>query len=218
LWTRDEENSAARLLQEAAATLFAGSEPDSPKARRERLRVLLASPSAAATTYTEQREVFLQQHMGAVRKIAAALSAETSSLFDELLSHGADALVDAVDSWRPRQGVRFFSFAYVVIRSRMLQRLRSHRSTARRELPFDDSAAPSPEDLVVEAEAAEHERERIEWLRTNLRRLSTRQRIVVDMLYRQLRTMEQAAEVLGVSQQAISALKTRALRTLREAP
>lgn len=236
MWTRDEENKAAQQLLGAANVLFGGCEPDAPKARREQLRRLMVVDSAAAQVYSAVRERFLQEYAGSVRAVAAALVPETSSVFADLVSHGNEALVDAVDSWRPRQHVRFFSFAYVVIRLRMLQRLRSAARLGQQLVPhsfvrggLDPSAwaselrlqgapqlqEPSFEESLVAAETAQA---RLEWLTRALRRLSSRQRIVVDLLYRQLRTPEEAAEALGVSHQAISALRARALRTLREAP
>ena len=235
MWTRDEENRAAQRLLGAANELFGGREPDAPKARREQLRRLLVADSAPAQVYSAVRERFLQEYAGSVRAVAAALAPETSSVFADLVSHGNEALLDAIDSWRPRQHVRFFSFAYVVIRLRMLQRLRSAARLGQQLVPHSfvqeelkpsaweaqlenqgvPMQEPSFEESLVAAETAQT---RLEWLTRALRRLSSRQRIVVDLLYRQLRTPEEAAQALGVSHQAISALRARALRTLREAP
>lgn len=214
-----EEAAAVRLLQAAASALLGDTpEPTSPTARRALLRRRIAEGHPHAPAYERLRGAMVAQFTPLVHSIAVSLADETSAIFAELVSDGLSALVDAVDSWRPRQGVRFMSFCYPVVRHSMLSRLRVAARSRRlaQALEHSTGEAATPEQLLELADAQAEEAERLAWLRAQVRRLSARQRQVVRMLYDERRTPLEVAARLQITQQAVSQLHGRAIRTLKE--
>lgn len=209
IWTVGEERAATAALTAATTTLLDGLvEPARPKDRVALLRGLVARGGPSALAYVHARTAFAQPYLPLVGSLAAGLGGDA-----ELFSEGQAALLDALDRWRPRPGLRFVSYAYPVIRCRMvtLLRRRARALVVEAEVSAQDDAV-DPERALVEAETLER---RMELLGPNLRRLTMLQRRVLRLLYGEQCSQGEAAAALGVSHQAVAATHQRALARLR---
>ena len=75
---------------------------------------------------SDERQTLLAQHVGLVHHVARQLSRRlsTEAILEELVGAGALGLVQAVDSFDPRRGLAFSTYAVPRIRGAMLDELR----------------------------------------------------------------------------------------------
>ena len=89
------------------------------------------------------------------RPLIAKLAAGFANLrTEDALYEGGIALVEAIMHFDPERGTRFATYAYVCVRNRLARASRKAQATADFEsVPETASAMPSPEDVLLQAEA-----------------------------------------------------------------
>lgn len=96
---------------------------------REAVRSRRATSTRAAAANdgrSVERQTLLRQHLGLVHHVARQLAQRlsTEAQLDELVSAGSLGLIQAVDSFDPRRGLAFSTYAVPRIRGAMLDELR----------------------------------------------------------------------------------------------
>ncbi|NPV69175.1 MAG: sigma-70 family RNA polymerase sigma factor [Firmicutes bacterium] len=101
------------------------------------------------------RDSFLESHREFVRRYASFVSHRPLNWEnDDELSVGLIALNDAIDSYDPRAGVGFLSYAKVLIRRRLIDQFRKSAAL--------DVEGPLEDDMRVAARTAPDDEERLE--------------------------------------------------------
>lgn len=211
VWSLEEEQTqAARLVSERAALLAAvGIVPSPhPSVRAEQLRTLLRAGAGGAYLLTRNR--FVTENRGlsitTARRFGASLD------LDELIAAADSGLLDAIDYWTPRPGIRFAAYAISWIRLRILQRLHSERRLHRIRAAIDH-AAHIETTYEVDLELLVRRRRLAECLPL----LAPRSRQLITALYVRGEGPVQAGAALGLHHRSIPRLRRRTLERLRRA-
>ena len=129
------------------------------------------------------------------------------------------SFVRAVRDYDAAQGVPFAGFAKARVYGNLRTLARRVIRTWQREATVDDRREEGFWDSIEDEDAARAltRLERRSMLAAALRALSERERDVITRLYFQNETQKTAAAALGLTQQAVAAIKKRALKKMKEA-
>lgn len=133
---------------------------------------------------------------------------------DDLRQEARTQMIGLLREYRPQLNGNLEAYLHTKLRWRVANYLRAERRRIRAAVPLDEDAIKHP---AVELEShlnvgLAHPR-----LGNALRRLSPRQRAVIARFYGQEQTVRQIAGALGVTPQAVTALRRRAEAALRDA-
>lgn len=181
------------------------------------------------------RERDILDNMGLVYKIAHSMRpTHTNSFvgFDDLVSEGTLGLMDALDKYSPKRGVKFSTYAAIRIRGQMLDAYRGSfwqkRAGHRRGLPAPSYVyldANSPEDtealhglvpgkFLSEQDLINRIDVRLVW-KGVWQQLRPKEKEVVELMLSGL-IQKEVAGVLGVTESRVSQAYCRALASLRD--
>jgi len=168
--------------------------------RRRWARFAIGDAVDPSTPLTAGQSALAARHAGLAKALARRFAASWPQYSDDLESDAMMGLVIAAGQWQARRG-RFASFAAIVIRNRMIDRLRRNRTN------------PAPGELIEGVEAVKDWRPS-DWF---LAALAGRDAELVHALAFGDRTLCEIAEDWGISRATMSWYKRRALRRLRAA-
>lgn len=211
VWSLEEEQTQALNLVSARASLLAShgitSSPH-PSVRAGQLRALLRDGQGGV--YLRLRNRWITENRGlavtSARMFAGALD------LDDLIAAADLGLIDAIDYWSPRPGIRFAAYAISWIRLRILQRLHSERRLQRARAAVAQEADLDP-GYEVDLELLTRRRRLTECLRL----LAPRSRQLIAALYIRGEGPVEAGAALGLHQRSIPRLRRRTLERLRRA-
>ena len=168
------------------------------------------NPSASMMRLLTQYEPLLRR---------AAGQAHFRTIHDDALAEACVSFVRAVRDYDAAQGVPFAGFAKARVYGNLRTLARRVIRTWQREATVDDRREEGFWDSIEDEDAARAltRLERRSMLAAALRALSERERDVITRLYFQNETQKTAAAALGLTQQAVAAIKKRALKKMKEA-
>ncbi|MCI6282974.1 sigma-70 family RNA polymerase sigma factor [Selenomonas sp.] len=177
---------------------------------RAHIAAAQAGDSAAMMELVTQYEPLLRR---------AAGQAHLRTIHDDALSESYVSLVRAVRDYDAALGIPFAAFAKARVYGDLRTLARRVIRTWQREATVDDRREEGFWELIEDesAAAALTRYERQATLAAAMRALTERERAVIRLLYFNEATQTAAAAELGVSQQAVAAIKKRAIGKMREA-
>lgn len=145
---------------------------------------------------------------------------------DELLSISYDALLVAAKKYKPGGKLNFFRFAKIYLRSRM-NKWWASQDVVRKSSKFRDDDAPETETFITDGAIRLNDwtrpaydeidlKERWEIVKPMLKRLTPRERMVLELIYIGGYSFAQVGKLVvpQVTRQAIGILHTRAMKRL----
>jgi RNA polymerase sporulation-specific sigma factor len=103
---------------------------------------------------TQDAELLLE-YTKQVSALCRRYAKAESPLFDDLLGEAMIALVSAKDSFDPKRGVKFSTYAYTCIKNRLADVMKNTPPIAMEIPPDIPSDLPSPENLYIAKESEE---------------------------------------------------------------
>lgn len=171
---------------------------------RERLQAAVDEGEAA-------RNRLVQSYLPMVLKLAKEAPDQDRG---DAVSEGTLTLMKAIDLFDLSRGVAFSTYAYVAVQRRLWRFARDQRRHAKTFWQFGgDSPEPCDDDEAERLDAQLDLRTRYRRLRRHFRKLSYRERAVVEGRMAG-RTLDTLAAELSVSRERIRQLEWRALQTL----
>jgi len=157
----------------------------------------------------ENRARIIEQYQPLVYHVYGKLTYKPDEEQVDLISEGTLGLIEAVDAFDPERGVSFMTFAYLRIKGKMLDYLRRRTCRLRREelAAFDQFNRT----FSLGMESAEKTLDAITLARSLLPHLTAGERRIIELLYFEGLTQEEAARRLQCSRPNISILRKRAL-------
>lgn len=176
---------------------------------RVRIAAAQAGDDAAMMQLATQYEPLLKR---------AAGQAHLRTIRDDALAEGYVSLVRAVHDYDAALGIPFAAFAKARVYGDLRTLARRAIRTWQREATVDDRREEGFWELIEDesAAAALTRYEQRALLTAAMRALTKRERAIIELLYFQETTQTAAAAELGVSQQAVAAIKKRAIGKMRE--
>lgn len=209
VWSPEEEQIEALRLAAARRALLAGWDvPRDPTQRAALVRHLMLRPGGS--DYLRVRKLFIIESLGLCVTTARRF-ANRGVDHRELVAAGQSGLMDAVDYWEPRQGIRFSAYAVSWIRSWMQKRLQDENRLARIRVRCGQETAVSIRTYEIDLEQIARRR----GLGLRLRGLSTRTRQLLTAIYARGKTQDEAGAELQIDGRSVRRLHRRALRRLR---
>lgn len=160
----------------------------------------------AAAGDRQAQAALVNRHMPAVYALARRMvrsDAEAEDVTQEAFLRAWKAL----PGWEPR--AKFSTWLYRVTLNLCHDRLRKHRETVMAEPPDREDWALKPDEALDQAQ-------RLERLHSALDGLPERQRAAIHLCALDGRTNIEAAEIMGISIEAVESLLARARRKLRQ--
>ena len=168
----------------------------------------------------QTRDQLIQANMRLVMSIARKFVTPQNS-FDDLLSEGTIALMNAVEKFDYERGFRFSTYAYRAI-SRGIYRTVAGRQKELSELTsFDAQVADALQD-TSRSDVVDHVEERRRQLLTQfVNRLDRRERLIVRSRFalgphRKKRTCRELGQRLGISKERVRQLEQRAIGKIKD--
>ncbi|NLY55489.1 MAG: sigma-70 family RNA polymerase sigma factor [Firmicutes bacterium] len=165
----------------------------------------------------EARAQLIRAYQPLVIKLLAGFSVPDELAMD-LLQEGTVGLIEAVEHYDPRQGVKFSIYARYRIRGRIINLLSQYSATKRAEILAGDEfllgvnrwseTCPGPEGTVADYELQSQ-------VRQAFARLPQKERQVVQATYVDGKSSQSAATELSVSLSYFYKLQKKALRRMR---
>lgn len=149
----------------------------------------------------------------------AAGQAHFASIRDDALAEATVSFVRAVRDYDDAAGVPFAGFGKARVYGDLRTLARRMIHTWQREATVDDRREEGFWDAIEDEGAAEDltRLERASMIAVALRVLTERERDVIERLYFRGHTQKEVAAALGLTQQAVAAIKKRALGKMRAA-
>lgn len=178
----------------------------------------------------DARNRLVELHMPMVRRMAqnlrSALPPAVILDADDLASHGAMGLIDAIERFDRTRGFKFNTFATWRVRGAMLDGIqeadhltRNHREQARRGKLDAPQPCQASElrlgSLLDRSQGPEQRMDEAEDFRDLLRGLTTRSRLMLILTYREGLTMKATGRNLGVSESRISQTHSSVIEFIR---
>lgn len=209
VWSPEEEQVQALRLSAARRALLAGWDvPRDPTQRAALVRRLMLGPSGG--DYLQVRRLFIIESLGLCVTTARCFAGRGLD-HRELVAAGQSGLMDAIDYWEPRPGIRFSAYAVSWIRSWVQKRLQDESRLARIRSRCGQETAVSSRSYEIDLEQIARRR----GLALRLRGLSTRTRQLLTAIYARGKTQDDAGIELQIDGRSVRRLHRRALRRLR---
>lgn len=164
-----------------------------------------------------RREALILDHMNIVLPIARHISKGLPPSFelDDLVQAGHLGLIDAADKYDDGQGVPFAAYARQRVRGEILDSVRRRKYVDATHDSIDDHTYDLKDTSLMDAEKLVEHREKVERIDRALEALTAREKVVIQMHYRQDQNLIAVGEVIECHPSRASQLHTAALGKLR---
>lgn len=164
---------------------------------------------------TEARALLIRSYQPLVIKLIGGLSVP-AELGMDLLQEGTVGLIEAVEGYDPKQGVKFSLYARYRIRGRMINLLSGYSAKQRSEILAGDQFLWGVEETESQRpDGYVEERELQEQVRQAFSRLPERERQAVQATFVDCQSSQSAAQDLQMSPSYFYKLQKKALRRMR---
>jgi RNA polymerase sigma factor (sigma-70 family) len=168
-----------------------------------------------------EAQVITDEHIANVKKMANSMCRSLPASVDprDLVQAGLEGLMDIEARFPGKE----FGFYYTRVHGAIVDELRSYHCLSRRERQAVREGRMAMEHVdadmveIVDDETPEKMAIRKDLVKKGLRRLSRRERQVVELYHLQEVTMKAIGEAQGVTIAAISHINARAMRKMKEA-
>jgi len=218
LLTADEEKALFRLMnlfKFRANSYRSNIDPDAPSA------TLVAQAESCLALALQAREKIVRANLRLVVSIARRFANDLCS-FEELVSDGNVALLNAVEKFDYGRGFRFSTYATHAIQRDFFRILRKRRNeSARCAQGLPEMLANSPDETDPVGVELELLRQSSQVRELMSRQLSERERMVVDLRFglrpgSEPATLQVVAAALSVSKERVRQIEIKAIEKLRQ--
>jgi len=164
----------------------------------------------------ENRAILIERYQPLVYHILGQLPSIPPGERVDLISEGTLALIESVDAYDAKRGVKFLTFAYLRVKGRMLDYLRRRRVF----LPLPEAAEFSSYIRLIgfsERRPAEEQLRSLRLAEQLLLLLTPAEERILRLIYQEGLTQEEVSRVLDCTRANVSILHKRALNRMRKA-
>jgi RNA polymerase sigma factor (sigma-70 family) len=164
-----------------------------------------------------RREALIVDHMSIVPPIARYIGKGLPPSFelDDLVQAGHLGLIDAADKFDESQGVPFSAYARRRVYGEMMDSVRRRKYVDATHDSIDDHTYDLKDTSLMDAEQLVERRQKVERIDRALEALTAREKVVIQMHYRQDQNLIAVGEVIECHPSRASQLHTAALGKLR---